>query len=98
MSTISVTVSGVTCEHRASAEPEEPEKFGGATDFDLELGICQTCTTLLARGSAWAAKLCLLCAEICDACAAECGKFDTEHCRACAKACRVCAEQCRAMA
>jgi hypothetical protein len=59
--------------------------------------ISRLCQTLLERGSAWATKVCELCAEICEACAAECAKHEDEACRRCAEACQRCVRECRAM-
>ena len=50
------------------------------------------------RGSAFAERVCQLCADICAACGEECAKFEMDHCQQCADACRRCAEACRAMA
>lgn len=60
--------------------------------------ICALSAMWMGRDSAYAKKLCALCAEICDACAAECAKFRDDHCQRCANACRECAAQCRKMA
>ncbi len=38
MSSISLTMSGMTCQHRASANREEPEQVAAVTNFDIELG------------------------------------------------------------
>jgi hypothetical protein len=59
--------------------------------------VSTLCQTLLERGSAWATKVCELCAEICEACAAECAKHQDETCQRCAEAGRRCARECRAM-
>jgi len=60
--------------------------------------MCVLSAKMMAGGSQFAAKLCLLCAEICDACAEECEKHaHMEHCKVCAVTCRSCAEACRQM-
>jgi len=60
--------------------------------------MCRVAAGFMARGSARAPTVCLLCAEICEACAAECAKHEADHCRRCAEACRACAIECNKMA
>lgn len=59
--------------------------------------VCHLCEALLARGSAFAERICNVCAEICAACAAECERCGADTCGSCARTCRTCAERCRAV-
>jgi hypothetical protein len=60
--------------------------------------ICLLAIELMAGGSEFAKKFCVLCADVCDECAAECEKHShMEHCKKCAEACRKCAIACREM-
>ncbi len=60
--------------------------------------ICSLAVREMSRGSAFAERVCQLCAEICDACGEECAKHKHDHCQKCAEACRRCADACREMA
>src|SRR5207248_2223137 len=60
--------------------------------------MCVLSAKMMAGGSEFANRLCILCAEVCDACADECEKHaHMDHCRNCAKVCRSCAKKCREM-
>lgn len=58
--------------------------------------ICATTADLMARGSAFHAQMCGLCADVCEACARSCDGL--AGMAACIAACRSCAKSCRAMA
>lgn len=91
----------VECEHCATACLQEPDAHARAHCIQILrdcVDICLLSVRWMARGSAYAHRLCQLCADICEACAAECAKFSDEHCQRCAEACRKCAEACRKMA
>lgn len=61
--------------------------------------ICETSTSLLARGSELHTKFCEVCAEACKRCQESCEQFgDDAQMRACADACKRSAQSCEEMA
>lgn len=61
------------------------------------IDICQTSVNFMCRKSAYANKICKLCADICDMCAKHCSEFNDDKLNICAETCKNCAKQCREM-
>lgn len=58
--------------------------------------VCRTTAHLLAKGSFYAADLCVVCADLCEACALDCEQFEEDDTlRECARLCRACMISCR---
>lgn len=59
------------------------------------IDICLLTAQALARESAYAGEITVLCAKICAWCGEQCGAHEHDHCQTCAKACLACADLCR---
>ena len=91
----------VACNHCAAACLQEPDVEMTVKCIALDIDCAQFCAlaaAAMARDSAHAKAICILCADICQACGDECARHDMAHCQACAKACHACATSCRSMA
>ncbi|WP_175821422.1 four-helix bundle copper-binding protein [Burkholderia sp. BCC0419] len=87
-----------TCAAACLAE-RDVHALAGCIALDIECAqLCRFASGAMARRSAFAPRICGLCAHACDLCAAECSRHAHEHCRRCALACEACAAICRAMA
>ena len=89
------------CDMCASAclKEEDVKMMARCIALDIDCAqLCRMASGMMARGSAAAKAICMVCADVCDMCAAECGSHQAQHCQDCATACRRCAEECRNMA
>jgi hypothetical protein len=79
---------------------EDMTKTARCVRLDIECAnLCRTTASLLSSDSAFARRLCGLCADVCDTCAIECARHrEMEHCVRCADTCKACATECRRIA